>query len=110
MFVITGVRYKQTLAKNDRLGLNKLYVIIKKFSTCEVYCIYTSYAEMPEEGSLEAKLDTFYPKALDGFLVILSKEGDMIYVSETVAKLLGLQQVCFRHIVTVVSIVSVNGC
>ncbi|WAR18874.1 HIF1A-like protein [Mya arenaria] len=38
------------------------------------------------------KLDTMYPKALDGILLLLSKEGDMIYISESVSKLLGLQQ------------------
>ena len=44
---------------------------------------------------LEQKVNTLYPKALDGFLIVLSKDGDIIYISESVARYLGLQQV--RH-------------
>lgn len=32
-------------------------------------------------------------KALDGFLLVLSDDGDITYVSENVTELLGLQQV-----------------
>lgn len=33
-------------------------------------------------------------KALDGFLIILSNEGDVIYVSENIQEHIGIQQVC----------------
>lgn len=36
-------------------------------------------------------------KALDGFLLVLSEEGDITYVSENVTDLLGLQQVRDAH-------------
>ncbi|XP_052766769.1 hypoxia-inducible factor 1-alpha-like isoform X2 [Mya arenaria] len=49
--------------------------------------------EVPLDDPLMLKLDTMYPKALDGILLLLSKEGDMIYISESVSKLLGLQQI-----------------
>ena len=45
------------------------------------------------KDEVELKVNTLYPKALDGFLLVLSKDGDIIYISETVAKYLGLQQV-----------------
>ncbi|XP_052275193.1 hypoxia-inducible factor 1-alpha-like isoform X2 [Dreissena polymorpha] len=48
--------------------------------------------EVPDD-ELELKLDSLYPKALDGFLLILSKDGDLIYVSEGIAHILGLQQI-----------------
>lgn len=33
-------------------------------------------------------------KALDGFLIILSKDGDVIYVSENIHEYIGINQVC----------------
>lgn len=32
-------------------------------------------------------------KALDGFLIILSTEGDVVYVSENIQEYIGIQQV-----------------
>ncbi|XP_045163490.1 hypoxia-inducible factor 1-alpha-like isoform X2 [Mercenaria mercenaria] len=49
--------------------------------------------EQPDEDSEDAAVDSLYPKALDGFLLVLSKEGDVIYTSESVSKFLGLQQI-----------------
>jgi len=40
----------------------------------------------------EDKFDQYYQKALEGFSFILSSEADIIYMSETVVKYLGLQQ------------------
>ncbi|KAL8598273.1 hypothetical protein ACOMHN_035223 [Nucella lapillus] len=39
------------------------------------------------------ELDQLYSKALEGFVFILSREGDIIYISETVVKYLGIQQI-----------------
>lgn len=41
----------------------------------------------------EEQVDAYYLKALDGFLMVLTEEGDMIYLSENVNKHLGLSQV-----------------
>ncbi|XP_056283153.1 hypoxia inducible factor 1 subunit alpha a isoform X1 [Pseudoliparis swirei] len=45
-----------------------------------------------EETELESQLNGSYLKALDGFLLVLSEDGDMIYLSENVNKCLGLAQ------------------
>lgn len=45
------------------------------------------------EAETEAHVDAYYLKALDGFLMVLTEEGDMIYLSENVNKHLGLSQV-----------------
>lgn len=39
------------------------------------------------------QLNSSYLKALDGFLMVLSEDGDMIYISENINKCLGLAQV-----------------
>lgn len=42
---------------------------------------------------METQLNCFYLKALDGFVMVLSEDGDMIYTSENVNKCMGLTQV-----------------
>ncbi|XP_037550825.1 hypoxia inducible factor 1 subunit alpha a [Nematolebias whitei] len=44
------------------------------------------------ETELDIQLNGFYLKALEGFLMVLSEDGDMIYLSENVNKCLGLAQ------------------
>lgn len=44
------------------------------------------------ETELDIQLNSSYLKALDGFLMVLSEDGDMIYLSENVNKCLGLAQ------------------
>ncbi|XP_031703013.1 hypoxia inducible factor 1 subunit alpha a [Anarrhichthys ocellatus] len=45
-----------------------------------------------EETELESQLNSSYLKALEGFLLVLSDDGDMIYLTENVNKCLGLEQ------------------
>lgn len=52
-----------------------------------------------EETDLDLQLNGSYLKALDGFLMVLSEDGDMIYLSENISKCLGLAQVGFIGIV-----------
>lgn len=46
-----------------------------------------------EKTDLDIQLNTPYLKALEGFLLVLSEDGDIIYISENVNKCLGLAQV-----------------
>ncbi|XP_060722547.1 hypoxia inducible factor 1 subunit alpha b isoform X1 [Tachysurus vachellii] len=48
--------------------------------------------ETVEESELESQLNSFYLKALEGFLMVLSEDGDMVYLSENVCKCMGLTQ------------------
>uniref|UniRef100_A0A673N9L9 Hypoxia-inducible factor 1-alpha n=1 Tax=Sinocyclocheilus rhinocerous TaxID=307959 RepID=A0A673N9L9_9TELE len=45
-----------------------------------------------KENELESQLNSFYLKALEGFLMVLSEDGDMVYLSENVGKSMGLTQ------------------
>jgi len=47
---------------------------------------------------VKLKLDQQYYKSLDGFLIVIAKNGDVVYVSENVEKYLGLTQVCHKMI------------
>ncbi|KAI5090553.1 hypoxia-inducible factor 1-alpha, partial [Silurus meridionalis] len=45
-----------------------------------------------DESELESQLNSFYLKALEGFLMVLSEDGDMVYLSENICKCMGLTQ------------------
>jgi len=48
----------------------------------------------PSNGDEEqAALDKLFPKALEGFVMVLATEGDLVYLSEDIQKHLGLAQV-----------------
>ncbi|KAL3873009.1 hypothetical protein ACJMK2_036172 [Sinanodonta woodiana] len=46
-----------------------------------------------ELGMERAKLNSLCSKALDGFVFIISKEGDIVFISEAVSRILGIQQI-----------------
>uniref|UniRef100_A0A8D0H1Z1 Hypoxia-inducible factor 1-alpha n=1 Tax=Sphenodon punctatus TaxID=8508 RepID=A0A8D0H1Z1_SPHPU len=48
--------------------------------------------DLETEAEMETQLNCFYLKALDGFVMVLSEDGDMIYMSENVNKCMGLTQ------------------
>nr|XP_060610118.1 hypoxia-inducible factor 1-alpha isoform X2 [Anolis sagrei ordinatus] len=48
--------------------------------------------DLEAEAEMETQLNCFYLKALDGFVMVLSEDGDMIYMSENVNKCMGLTQ------------------
>lgn len=60
-----------------------------------------------DKGKVEDQLlnnidENVMMKALDGFLIILSTDGDVIYVSENIHEYIGIQQVCDRHRIDIV--------
>nr|WNN25257.1 hypoxia-inducible factor 1 [Leptochiton rugatus] len=46
-----------------------------------------------EDAATKERLDQLYPKAMEGFILIISRDGDLVYVSDQVAKYLGIQQI-----------------
>lgn len=44
-------------------------------------------------GELDMHLNAFYLRALHGFFMVLTEEGDIVYLSENVNRFLGLTQV-----------------
>ncbi|XP_043930427.1 hypoxia-inducible factor 1-alpha [Protopterus annectens] len=45
-----------------------------------------------EDDESDKQLNSFYLKALDGFVMVLTEDGDMIYLSENVNRCIGLTQ------------------
>lgn len=53
-------------------------------------------------------MDVFYPQALAGFIMVLTEEGDMIYLSENVSRYIGITQVKWNKKVKLKALVVVS--
>lgn len=66
------------------------------FQSCVFFAIMSLFLSLDVLG-VETEADSQWNgsvlKALDGFLMVLSVDGDMVYLSENVTKCLGLPQV-----------------
>lgn len=58
-------------------------------------CVYSylSLDVLNVESEVDSQWNSSYLKALDGFLMVLSNDGDIVYLSENVSKCLGIPQV-----------------
>ncbi|XP_068174285.1 hypoxia inducible factor 1 subunit alpha, like isoform X2 [Antennarius striatus] len=50
------------------------------------------HEEEEEKEEEEDPMDTFYPQVLSGFIMVVTEEGDMIYLTENVSKYIGITQ------------------
>ncbi|XP_056619699.1 hypoxia inducible factor 1 subunit alpha b isoform X2 [Triplophysa dalaica] len=71
------------LDKASIMRLSMSYLRVRKLLSSD---------EADKENKLESQLNGFYLKALEGFLLVLSDDGDMVYLSENVSKSMGLTQ------------------
>lgn len=56
-------------------------------------CCDTAGENQEEDSEEEDPMDTFYPQALAGFIMVMTEEGDVIYLTENVSKHIGMTQV-----------------
>lgn len=57
-------------------------------------CFFVASTKLqPTVKKEEDPTDAFYQQALSGFMMVLSEEGDMIFLSENVCKYIGITQV-----------------
>ncbi|KAK6635911.1 hypothetical protein RUM44_001165 [Polyplax serrata] len=81
-------------------GLPLRQTVIGQLDKASVMRLVISYLKiqnlvstLPEKSSCDEIYDPLFLKALEGFLVILSSDGDLIYLSENVNEYLGISQV-----------------
>uniref|UniRef100_A0AAV2JC02 Hypoxia-inducible factor 1-alpha n=1 Tax=Knipowitschia caucasica TaxID=637954 RepID=A0AAV2JC02_KNICA len=73
-------------------SLDKASIMRLAISYLRMRKLLSDEATAEEESELDLQLNSSFLKTLDGFLVVLSEDGDMIYLSENVNKCLGLAQ------------------
>lgn len=50
-------------------------------------------SETESEAEPDQQMDNLYLKALEGFIAVVTQDGDMIFLSENISKFMGLTQV-----------------
>ncbi|XP_041668246.1 hypoxia inducible factor 1 subunit alpha a [Cheilinus undulatus] len=81
------------LPHSVRSSLDKASIMRLTISYLRMRKLLSNDEPMAEEQTeLDEQLNSSYLKALEGFLMVLSEDGDMIYLSENVNKCLGLAQ------------------
>ncbi|XP_030627469.1 hypoxia inducible factor 1 subunit alpha b isoform X2 [Chanos chanos] len=89
--VFYELAHQLPLPHNVTSHLDKASIMRLTISYLRMRKLLTS-DEKEEESDLESQLNSFYLKALEGFLMVLSEDGDMVYLSENVNKCMGLTQ------------------
>lgn len=77
----------------SRKKTNKKRKKKKKFSFVVNY--FFSVPGPMTKSEMLNQMDELFSKALNGFMLVLSSDGNMIYLSENVSDYLGISQVCF---------------
>ncbi|XP_071512116.1 hypoxia-inducible factor 1-alpha-like isoform X1 [Diadema antillarum] len=80
-------------AQLDKAGIMRLVLSFLKIGKILPKEIKVEEKEDSKVKALDQIMDPHYQKSLDGFLLILSQEGDMVFISESVSKFVGINQV-----------------
>nr|ADH01740.1 hypoxia-inducible factor 1 alpha [Oratosquilla oratoria] len=84
---------QKTIAQLDKASVMRLTIaFLKTRALCEKG-VLRKVKEMGDGSKIDAEMDSSLLKALDGFVVILSMEGDIVYLSDNVSTHLGVSQV-----------------
>ncbi|XP_076127892.1 hypoxia inducible factor 1 subunit alpha b [Alosa pseudoharengus] len=91
--VFYELAHQLPLPHNVTSHLDKASIMRLTISYLRMRKLLNAGADVEEEESeLDSQLNGFYLKALEGFLMVLSEDGDMVYLSDNVSKSMGLTQ------------------
>lgn len=90
--VFYELAHQLPLPHNVTSHLDKASIMRLTISYLRMRKLLNSNDKEEKENELESQLNGFYLKALEGFLMVLSEDGDMVYLSENVSKSMGLTQ------------------
>ncbi|XP_022097956.1 hypoxia-inducible factor 1-alpha-like [Acanthaster planci] len=82
-------------AQLDKAGIMRLILSYLKVQNFTPTAIKSEPMDLDEDAPVTAEqlIDNYYLKALDGFAMMLSQEGDVIFISENVSQYIGLKQI-----------------
>lgn len=80
------------MPQDQAAHLDKASVMRLAIAYLKVRSVVDALEEPTMETELMTEMDALLPKALDGFILIISSNGDMVYLSENVSEYLGVTQ------------------
>ncbi|XP_041121502.1 hypoxia-inducible factor 1-alpha-like isoform X3 [Polyodon spathula] len=90
--VFYELAHELPLPHNVTSHLDKASIMRLILSYLRMRNVLSAAGDTKEESELDSQFNNFYLKALDGFVMVLSADGDMVYLSENVSKCMGLTQ------------------
>uniref|UniRef100_A0A8C6TVW5 Endothelial PAS domain protein 1b n=1 Tax=Neogobius melanostomus TaxID=47308 RepID=A0A8C6TVW5_9GOBI len=73
--------------------LDKASIMRLAISFLRTRKLLTSASASKENKEEEGQLDSLYLKSLEGFITVVTSDGDMVFLSENISKFMGLTQV-----------------
>ncbi|KAM8945434.1 LOW QUALITY PROTEIN: endothelial PAS domain-containing protein 1 [Pelodytes ibericus] len=92
--VFYELAHQLPLPQNISSHLDKASIMRLTISYLRTHKLLSSVCTDKEaDVSMEKQLDNLYLKALEGFIAVVTQDGDMIFLSENINKFMGLTQV-----------------
>ncbi|XP_053316597.1 endothelial PAS domain-containing protein 1 isoform X2 [Spea bombifrons] len=92
--VFYELAHQLPLPQNISSHLDKASIMRLTISFLRTHKLLSSICAEPDvDPDAENQLDNLYLKALEGFVAVVTQDGDMIFLSENISKYMGLTQV-----------------
>lgn len=96
-----NIFWRRWFSPQQLKNVNVIFVLVWTFASVTLLSAATAKVEPGTEEEEEDPTDAFYQQALAGFILVLTEEGDMIFLSDSVSKYIGITQVRAHLIVQI---------
>ncbi|XP_015588167.1 hypoxia-inducible factor 1-alpha isoform X2 [Cephus cinctus] len=90
--IFTELAAELPVSPDQANHLDKASIMRLAIAYLKVRAVVNAIPEPLAKSEPTAEMDEFFLKALDGFMLVLSSNGDMVYLSENVSDYLGVSQ------------------
>ncbi|KAI4489826.1 hypothetical protein M0804_004008 [Polistes exclamans] len=90
--IFTELAAALPISQDQAAHLDKASVMRLAIAYLKVRAVVDSIPSAVAKSETSVKLDEFFPEALNGFMLVLSNDGNMVYLSENVSDFLGVSQ------------------
>nr|ALS35219.1 hypoxia-inducible factor 2a [Phrynocephalus przewalskii] len=91
--VFYELAHELPLPHNISSHLDKASIMRLAISFLRTHKLLSSVCTDEREVEPDQQMDNLYLKALEGFIMVITQDGDMIFLSENISKFMGLTQV-----------------
>uniref|UniRef100_A0ABM5FJ46 Endothelial PAS domain-containing protein 1 isoform X2 n=1 Tax=Pogona vitticeps TaxID=103695 RepID=A0ABM5FJ46_9SAUR len=91
--VFYELAHELPLPHNISSHLDKASIMRLAISFLRTHKLLSSVCTDEKEVEPDQQMDNLYLKALEGFIMVITQDGDMIFLSENISKYMGLTQV-----------------
>ncbi|KAI4495392.1 hypothetical protein M0802_008782 [Mischocyttarus mexicanus] len=90
--IFTELAAALPISQDQAAHLDKASVMRLSIAYLKIRAVVDSIPSAVIKSKTSVKLDELFPEALNGFMLVLSNDGNMVYLSENVSEYLGISQ------------------